>query len=66
MDSTDGYWKFQVGYNILILLIAGGVTINYAWQDFHISYLIIGSAILLGSGWRLFRLTKTGSLPTDK
>ncbi|SDM30874.1 hypothetical protein [Sediminibacillus halophilus] len=58
MDSTEGFWKFQVGYNILILLVAVGITINYAWHDFHVSYLIVGLAILLGSGWRLYRLLK--------
>ncbi|QTN00703.1 hypothetical protein ERJ70_16250 [Sediminibacillus dalangtanensis] len=58
MGGTDGYWKFQVGYNILILFVAVGITISYGWYDFHFSYLFLGSAILLGSGWRLFRLWK--------
>lgn len=60
MNDSTGFRKFNIGFNIIILIFALSVVIstlsNYSEMDRSLLYLILGIGIGTGSVVRLYKL----------
>jgi len=60
MSDSTGFRKFNIGFNIIILIFALSVVIstlyNYGNMDRSLLYLILGIGIGIGSVVRLYKL----------
>ncbi|MFD1173117.1 hypothetical protein [Oceanobacillus picturae] len=56
MNKSEGYRKFQIGFHLIIALIASVIVYAYAVNDFQAAYVIIGSVIAISSIYQLVLL----------
>lgn len=53
MNKSEGYRIFQIGFHLIIALIASVIVYAYAVNDFQAAYVIIGSVIAISSIYQL-------------
>ncbi|WP_042221064.1 hypothetical protein [Oceanobacillus manasiensis] len=61
MSKSDGYRKFQIGFHLIIALIAAAIVYSYAVNGFQLAYVIIGSVIGISSIYQLITLLRMGN-----